>query len=176
MISAITLSALARRWSHCDLRDLRMDALADMLAKTYRRARKRRTPALAGDTRAIHRWRRAIVDLDLQSGAFADSAPRFARIGKRAHKVRDLLGRVHDIDALSIFLAKIPDLDAEALASFGKVAEEERQKLIRKATRRTERLLKRKAAAWKDEAAALLYAAARTADAAAPTKDQQASV
>lgn len=171
-----TFAALAERWSACDLRDLRTDALVATLGSTYRRARKRRDKARDGVPRTLHRWRRTIVDLDLQANVFADHAPHLARIGRRAHRLRDLLGRVHDIDALSDFLARSGSDQADGLAAFDKAAARERKRLTQKAEALGDRLLKRKTGAWQDEVGALLYAALRTAEAAAPPRDQRASV
>lgn len=168
-------AALAHDWSSRDLRGIGAHALVERLAETYRRAHKRRKAAKNGAMRHLHRWRRAIVDLDLQANAFANHSPRMARIGQRAHALRDLLGRVTDINALSEFLGHAAGDDAEALASFEKAASRERQRLTRKAMKHGKRLLKRKPDAWADEVAALLYAVARMAD-AAPAKVQQASM
>lgn len=172
---ADAFAGLARDWSSRDLRGVGAHALVERLASTYRRARKRERASRDGGMRHLHRWRRAIVDLDLQANAFADHSPRMARIGQRAHALRDLLGRVHDIDALAEFLDHAAGDDAEALASFDKAASRERQRLTRKAMQRGRRLLKQKPAAWADEMSALLYAASRMAD-AAPARIQQASV
>ena len=171
-----TFAALAGRWAACDLRDLRITALVAMLASTYRRARKRRKAAQAGHMRDLHRWRRTIVDLDLQAGVFADHSPHLAQIGRRAHKLRDLLGRVHDIEALSDFLAQSGGADTEELAAFEAMAARERKRLTQRAESLGDQLLKRKTNDWSDEIVALLYAAMRTAEAAAPQRDQPASV
>lgn len=171
-----TFAALAERWAACDLRDVHTDALVATLASTYRRARKRRKAVRSGDVRDLHRWRRTIVDLDLQTGIFADHSPHLARISRRAHKLRDLLGRTHDIEALSDFLAQSGIDHPDALASFDKAASRERQRLTQNVKTLGARLLKSKTGAWKDEVAARLYAATRTAEAAAPPRNQPASV
>ena len=107
---------------------------------------------------------------------FATASPCLADAGKQARRLRDLLGRIHDIDALEHFLAQSGHGDAEALTSLARVATRERQRLTRKAEKLGKQLLKRKSGPWTDKVAAQLYAASRTADAATPPKDQQASV
>lgn len=161
-----TLAALADRWSNCDPRDIRADTLVASLTRTYRRARKRWKAAADGDSEKMHRWRRAVVDLDLQTSVFAKSSPRLAVVAKEAHKLRDLLGRVHDIDALSEYLTSA-SMEPEALEAFDTAAERERRRLARKARKHAKKLLQRKAGAWSSEVSAQLYSATRTADAAA---------
>ena len=166
-----TLSDLADRWSSCDLRDIRADTLVVALTRTYRRARKRWKAAGDGESEKMHRWRRAVVDLDLQTSVFAKSSPRLAVVAKEAHKLRELLGRVHDIDALAEFLASA-STEPEALEAFNTAAKQERRRLARKAREHAKRLLQHKPRTWSSEVSAQLYSATRTADAGASGKMQ----
>ena len=128
---ADAFATLTHDWANADVTNIDAAELADSLAATYRRARKRVTKA-KGAIADLHRWRRAIVDLDLQLQPFATGAPKIARMAKRASKLRDLLGKVNDVSALMTFLERMSDGHALALDALRPPAAAEVKRLGRK--------------------------------------------
>lgn len=94
------IDALLRDWRLCDPQT----GLADMLdaaGRAYRRSRRRMKRAHSARARDLHKWRAAVVDDEYLSRFLQPFVPDLRGSALRADRLRGLLGKVHDIDALS---------------------------------------------------------------------------
>src|SRR5436190_8468820 len=88
------------------------DALAPGLRRMYRRGRKRMRAARKDPSpENLHEWRKRVKDLWHATQILRVAHPeRMKRLGKRAHKLSDLLGDGHDLHMLRDYVSTRPEL------------------------------------------------------------------
>jgi len=143
------IAALMRDWRLCETRG-GLDDIIAAAGMTYRRMRKRAKAARGGESEALHRWRRTVVDFEYDAGFLAGFAPEMkaARLG--ADRLRRRLGEINDLDDLLTHVAGDNGAHEEraALHRLEKVSAARCARLSERAFEQAARLLDDKPEKW----------------------------
>lgn len=143
------IAALMRDWRLCETRG-GLDDIIAAAGMTYRRMRKRAKAARDGESEALHRWRRTVVDFEYDAGFLAGFAPDMKATRVNADRLRRRLGEINDLDDLSSFVRErdAPEDARPAIADLEKATRARRAQLLKRAVAHAEELLEKKPRDW----------------------------
>ena len=143
------IAALIRDWRLCEARGSR-DDIVDAASTTYRRMWRRAKRARDGKSKALHRWRAAVVAFEYQADFLARFAPDMQRVARDADRLRKHLGKINDLDELAGYIEDraAHDDDREAARHLARASATRRKRLLARALAIAEPLLARKPAQW----------------------------
>ena len=143
------IAALIRDWRLCDA-GFSGDAILDAAAATYRKCRRRRQAASSGGNAELHRWRAAVVEHEYHAAFLARFRTTLADRAHQADLLRDYLGDINDLDALTAYAIRAAgEAERDAMRDLEHVAAARRAKLLVKAQALGERMFDARPDKWR---------------------------
>jgi hypothetical protein len=138
------IGALRHEWLDADLSDVTEQSLLHVLQHSYAKTRKRMTATSERDIAALHRFRRAVVDLEYRARVMSEDWPALAAFATQVDELRRALGDALDVNELLEWAHERPD----AQTSLVRQATETREAELERAHDLAQALLAAKPRAW----------------------------